>query len=330
VSDAQRQSRRTVFPKEGEMSTTIAKLGSSLDEAAASNQSAAQARRGRVVPYNFRRPDRVSKDQLRSLYLLHDTFARSLSSSLSIFLRAITQVSLVSIDQQAYLEFLHGLADPTAIFKLGMDPLPGVAALEINNSIVFQIIDRLLGGPGHELKDSRAITEIEQNILEDFLKIFVSDLKIAWKPILDIDYQVTGCETHPQLLQIVAPNEVVLSMAFEIMIEDSKGVLSFCIPAIALEPVIHKFNQSVYPSGGDIPSEQTQTILFHLGNMSFSIAAELRGAKVAMEELAQLAPGDVLRLDRSVNAPIEVTVGGVVKFHGALFNKNGRLGVKLL
>jgi flagellar motor switch protein FliM len=309
------------------MSTTIANSSAPMSEAGAAS---AQNRRGRVVPYNFRRPDRVSKDQLRSIYLLHDTFARSLSSSLSIFLRAITQVSLVSIEQQACLEFLHGLNDPTAIFKIGMDPLPGVAALEINNSIVFQIIDRLLGGPGRELDESRAITEIEQNILEDFLKIFVADLKIAWKPILDVECQITGCETHPQLLQIVAPNEVVLSLTFEIMIDDAKGMLGLCIPAIALEPVIQKFNQSVYSGAGEVPAEQTQTILRHLGSMSFSVTAELRGAKVAMEELAQLSMGDVLHLERSIDAPIEVAVGGVVKFQGALFNKNGRLGVKLV
>src|ERR687884_1419827 len=108
----------------------------------------ATGRRTRIVPYNFRRPDRLSKDQVRSLYLLHDMFSHSLSSSLPIFLRAISEVTLISVEQQAYVEYLYGLPDPTAIFTLSMHPLQGVAVLELNPSVAFPLIDRLLGGGG--------------------------------------------------------------------------------------------------------------------------------------------------------------------------------------
>jgi flagellar motor switch protein FliM len=125
--------------------------------------SAAQERdkRQRVVPYNFRRPDRLSKDQVRSLYLLHDLFAQSLSSSLPLFLRAITEVTLISVEQQSYGDYLRGMSDPTTIFTIDADSLNGVFAIELNSSIAFPIIDRMLGGEGLALNEQRAATELE-------------------------------------------------------------------------------------------------------------------------------------------------------------------------
>ena len=128
-------------------------------------------RRRRVIPYDFRRPDRLSKEQVRSLYLLHDMFSHNLSSSLPVFLRAISEVTLISVEQQAYVEYLYGLPDPTAIFTLSLRPLQGVAVLELNPSVAFPVIDRMLGGPGLALPDTRAVTEIEQKILESFPKL---------------------------------------------------------------------------------------------------------------------------------------------------------------
>jgi flagellar motor switch protein FliM len=282
-----------------------------------------------VVPYNFRRPDRVSKEQVRSLYLLHDMFSHSLSSSMPIFLRAISEVTLISVDQQAYVEYLHGLPDPTAIFTLSLHPLQGVAALELNPSIAFPIIDRMLGGAGAPLNDPRAVTEIEQKILEGFLKLVTDDLREAWRPLIELELKIVGRETRPQLLQIVAPNEVVLSILFQIQIADTRGTMSLCIPAIALEPIIQRFNQSVYSRSREVPLEQTRALFDTLSIVTFPVAAELRGTRVVMDDLLHLSPGDVLRLDNRVGQPVAVSIGGVVKFFGDLGAHERRTAVHL-
>ena len=123
----------------------------------------------RVAPYNFRRPDRLSKEQMRSLYLLHDTLSHALSSSLPVFLRTVSEVALISVEQQACADYIKGITDPTALFTLSLYPLPGVAALEISPLLAFPIVDWMLGGPGAPGQEPRAVTEIEQNILEGFL-----------------------------------------------------------------------------------------------------------------------------------------------------------------
>jgi flagellar motor switch protein FliM len=302
---------------EEEMSALLVSPGEAM-------QAASGEKRRRVVPYNFRRPDRLSKEQVRALYLLHDLFSHSLSSSLPIFLRTISEVTLISVEQQAYVEYLYGLPDPTAIFTLTMHPLQGVSVLELNPSLAFPVIDRLLGGQGSPLPENRAVTEIEQKILESFLKVVIDDLREAWKPMVDLEMQIVGRETRPQLLQIVAPNEVVLAIVFHVQVGDARGMMSLCIPAIILEPIIQKFNQSFYSRSREAAPEQTRSLLNMLSAVQFPVAAELHGTTAAMEDLMNLAPGDVLRLDHPVDHPMEISVGNIVKFHGELAAHNGR------
>jgi len=286
-------------------------------------------KRKRVVPYNFRRPDRMSKEQVRALYLLHDLFSHSLSSSLPIFLRTISEVTLISVEQQAYVEYLYGLPDPTAIFTLTMHPLQGVLVLEINPSLAFPVIDRMLGGQGTPLENPRACTEIEQKILESFLKVVIDDLREAWRPMMELEMQIVGRETRPQLLQIVAPNEVVLSIVFHVQVGEARGMMSLCIPALILEPIIQKFNQSFYSRTRETAPEQTRSLLDMLSLVPFPVAAELHGTTAAMEDLLTLSPGDVLRLDHPVDRPIEISVGGIVKYCGELAAHNGRTAARI-
>ena len=127
------------------------------------NHAPESGKRRRVMPYNFRRPDRIPREQIRSLYLMHDLFALSLSSSLPILMRAMSGVTLMSVEQQAYSEYLQGLSDPTALFTLSMHPLPGVAALELSPAVAFPVIDRLLGGVGEDLEQPRALSPKSNN-----------------------------------------------------------------------------------------------------------------------------------------------------------------------
>ncbi len=288
------------------------------------DQASSQEKRKRVVPYNFRRPDRLSKEQVRALYLLHDLFSHSLSSSLPIFLRTISEVTLISVEQQAYVEYLYGLPDPTAIFTLSMHPLQGVSVLELNPSLAFPVIDRLLGGKGEMMQTARAVTEIEQKILEGFLKVAIDDLREAWKPVESLEMQIVGRETRPQLLQIVAPNEVVLSIVFHVQVGDARGMMSLCVPALILEPIIQKFNQSFYSRNREAPATQTASILQLLSSVNFPVAAELHGTSAATEDLRTLAPGDVLKLENPVDQPVSISIGGLVKLVGTLAVHNGR------
>ena len=167
-----------------------------------------------AVKFDFRRPDRIPKSQVRAIHLLHDTFVRNLVSSLSAYLRSYLIVNLVSVEQLSYSEFLDGLPSPTCMVSLGLRPYDGNGVLELNPSLVFPILEMLLGGIGKDVATmQRDITEIEQKLLDGLFRIILGDLREAWKGVTAVDFTIEAMETEPQLLHILAPNEAVVAIA---------------------------------------------------------------------------------------------------------------------
>lgn len=275
-------------------------------------------RRKRVVPYNFRRPDRLSKEQVRSLYLMHDLFAHSLSSSLPLFLRTASEVNLISVEQQSYGEYMRGLADPTTIFTIAVSSLKGVFVIDLNTSIALPIVDRMLGGEGLMPKQLRGATELELSIIEGFLSIITDAYAEAWKPIIDFESKVIGRETHPQLVQIVAPNEVVATAVYQLQIGESQGLMSFCLPVAMLDPVIDYFAQQSQSSADKKSPDATLHLLSTLSTVRFPVATELERVAAAVSDLMSLQSGDIVRTNHSVERPVNITVAGITKFHARL------------
>jgi flagellar motor switch protein FliM len=302
---------------------------SALLETSGSDLPGSHDKRHRIIPYDFRRPDRISREQVRSLYLLHDLFAHSISSSLSVFLRTVSEVTLISVEQQAYSEYLRGLSDPTVICTLSLNPLPGMAALEINPTVAFPVIDRLLGGQGEPLTEVRAITEIEQHILESFFKIIADNLRSAWLPLLELDLYLNSCETRPQMVQIVAQNEVILAIVFQVQIGETRGLMSLCLPAVSLESVLQRFDQAVYVRHRTTSPMQSRGLLTSLSQVLFPVTAEARGTRATLSDLLQLVPGDVLRFDHSVQQPLTICVSDVPRFHGNLLDRDRRVSLRV-
>src|SRR5690349_1322725 len=194
--------------------------------------------REKVVPYDFKRPERVGKDQMRALQSLHEGFGRNFSAALSALLRSIVEVKLTSVDQLTYGEFVFSLENPTCFNLLRAEPLEGNLILDINPSILYPIIDRLLGGG----KDSgpisrRPLTEIELRLVGRLTGLFLQELKHAWEGVLPLKLSVDRVESNPQLVQIVPPNEVVVRISFELTLGELRGMINLCIPFNSIERV---------------------------------------------------------------------------------------------
>lgn len=276
--------------------------------------------------YNFRRPDRVSKEQLRWLHFLHDRFALNVSTSLSAFLRAMTEVSIVSAEQFAYSEFLMSLLDPTAFYSVAMEPLDGLAALELNPAIAFTMVDRLLGGTGLTPGPNRALTEIEQNVMDSVIKLVLENLGETWKPITDIKFRIHGRETRPQMLQVTGPNEIVILLGFDIRIGETRGMLNLCIPASSIEAVGDNFAQGFHRTRRQPTAQEGAWLLANLSRMPLPVTALLETTLSARELLA-LQPGDVIGLGHSAAQPVAVHVAAVPQFEGRLTQSPAGVGV---
>lgn len=272
----------------------------------------------RAQPYDFRRPDRIAKDQLRAIHLLHENFARSLASSLSAYLRAYVMVNLVSVEQLSFLEFSQCLPSPTCIIALGMRPFDGNAVLEINPSLVFPILEMLLGGSGKPAatKLTREITEIEQSILEAVYRIILHDLKDSWRQVTNIAFSIDSHETEPSLLQFLAPNEAVVAISLEIRIGDSAGMMNIGIPSIVIKMLRQKFDQGWSNRRSAASEEEQARVMRLIRPAKIHVDARLQGPTLRMEDLLALTVGDVLSFDHSASKPVNFLVNGKLKFLG--------------
>jgi flagellar motor switch protein FliM len=281
-----------------------------------------------VVPYNFRRPDRVTKEQIHSLQFLHDRFARNVSTSLSAYLRTMTEVSVVSVEQFSYSEFLSLLAGPTAFYALAIPPFQELGALEITPPIAFAMVDRMLGGGGRTTAPNRALTDIEQNVVDSVVKLLLEALTETWRPIVDLAFGIRGRETRPQMLQVAAPNETVLMIVFDIKIGETRGFVNLCLPATIVESTDGHFAQAWHRQKREPTAVERGWVQQNLAKVSVDLSALIE-ARVATRDLLAMAPGDVVSLGVPVHKPIELRVGTTPKFRGRLGVDEGRIAVRI-
>jgi len=302
----------------------IDRLFRKFGEGASSQAAPAKA----AVSYDFRRSDRIPKDQLRSIHLMHDFLARNLASSLGAYLRAYVTVSLVSVEQLSFGEFLQYLPTPTCVSSIGMRPMDGNSVLELNPSLVFPILDLLLGGEGKAMfEEVREITEIERTIMEGVVRIVLHDLHEAWAPIANIEFKIDATETQPQLMQILSPNEAIVAIGFEITMGEARGMMNFGIPSILIKMMGQRFEQqwSVRRRGGARSDGERMRTLIR--NAPVVVDARLRGGSLRVDRLLDLAPGDVISLEVPAGRPADVRVNGKLKFQGEIVAAGTRRGV---
>ncbi|MCI2236557.1 MULTISPECIES: flagellar motor switch protein FliM [Helicobacter] len=268
-----------------------------------------------ITLYDFKRPNRVSKEQLRAFRGIHDKMARSLSSQISAIMRSIVEIQLHSVDQMTYGEFLMSLPSPTSFNVFSMKPLDGTGVLEINPSIAFPMIDRLLGGKGDPYESTREFSDIELNLLDTILRQMMQNLKEAWAPITEIFPNVDVKESSPNVVQIVAQNEIVIMVVMEIIIGHSSGMMNLCYPVISLESVLSRLaSRDIMLSETSSKKSRNKELQALLGGAKVNVAAILGETKLTLREVLDLEVGDIMRLDRPADDTVIINVDGREKF----------------
>ncbi len=305
-------SQQTAEPKKPALP---AKSGMSMGPLATS--PAGRESRGPVAyeTYDFRRPDKFAKDQLRTLQMLHETFARLYAGSLSGYLRVPVHVDLVSVEQIPYDEYMRSLTS-SIINVFSMAPLNGQAILEVEFNIILSMIDRLLGGPGSMVKTTSNLTDIERALTESIIDRALREYFTAWEGIAQFTPKRESMETQSQFVQIVPPNDVVVSILFEIKVGDLRGAMSICIPYLLLKPVTPKlsaqrwFSSGVKKNSGRYVSQLAK----RLSKTAVTCTVRLGSTALSVDQILKLSVGDVVGLNRAQNEEVEVILGSSVKF----------------
>lgn len=286
-----------------------------------------------MIAYDFRRPERVSKEQLKGLQSLFEAFAREVSILLPPYLRTIVRVDLTSIDQLTYDEFILSVARPTALSIIDMSPLEGTAVLELSPSMVFPIVDRVLGGRGMALAEPRELTEIENRIVQRIVTMILDSLKRSWEQLIEFDLSVMQQESDPLIVQIVAGSEMVVLVGYEIHIGETVGTMNFCIPLLVLNPVLDQISQQVHYIRRMSPEQTriTQEVLMRTMVKAISpVDAVLGTVKLTLNDINQLQEGDIIPLESSAHDPISIRVGGIPQFLAKRGRRREQSAVQLL
>jgi len=270
-----------------------------------------------VSLYDFRRPDRVSKDQMRALQNLHDGYARLLATTLSSYLRALVEIDIVSVDQLTYTEFMMSVPNPSCLYIFQMEPLEGAAIIEVNPSLVFFIVDRLFGGQGKPTENNRELTDIEKSVLTKIVERALNNLKETWEHVGIFTPRIESYETNAQFVQIAPPNETVILISLEVRMKHGAGLISLCFPYMMLETVITKLSGESWIAGQRTTTQETRRLIeAELASTDLTATAVIGETGLSVKDLLQLQAGDVLVLEKPADSDLVLRLGDKPKFLG--------------
>jgi len=294
-----------------------------LSEAAPSQRPEAPG----VKPYDFKRPERMGKEQLRALSAIHEGFARNLAAVLSGYLRSIVEVRLTGVEQLTYSEFIQSLPNPTCFVLLSAEPLEGNIMLELSPSLTFPLIDRLLGGGKDRTHiPERPLTEIEIRILSKILDLTLAQLSAAWSVIDSLRFTVQQTESNPQLVQMVAPNESVVFIGIEISLGDVSEVMKLCIPFLVIEPEMGRLSSHFRFASRtrNAPRMDAGKIARKLGPAMVELVACLTRTNIKVKDLLALQVGDIIETGKPADSESLLAIEGIQKFRGYVGKHRGK------
>lgn len=274
------------------------------------------ARLRSIVAYDFKHPNRVSKDQIRTLENMHDNFAGHYSSMMSSVLRTIVDVDLVSVDQITYSEFIMSLVSPSCTYTFSAHPLEALSLVDFNPTLTFALIDRIFGGHGKVLETERELTGIERSVVSRLVQRLYSELRKSWEHIVRVDIEQISFETNPQFIQIVPPGETVVVISFQVKLFQSTGLMTICYPYVALEPIISKLSAQNWIDATKRKNLEVDraTNLQNLHEVNADLSAVLLRSRIKMRDFLQLQLGDIIPSEKKINESIDICVNRRRKF----------------
>lgn len=286
-----------------------------------------------IKSYDFKRPERVSKDQMRALQTVHEAFARNFGASLSGFLRTIVEVKVAACEQMTYSEFTSGLPNPTCFNLIESEGLEGQICMEISPLIIYPIIDRLLGGNSQELFiPQRPLTIIEGRLISNVTNRGLSALSEAWANVKALEFKTASTESNPQLVQIVPPNEVVVVIGFELKMGARAGTMNLCIPYNVIEPVVEQLSsQNWFSLSKQQKNREVEMALTrNLSQAPLELTGILARTSITIGDLMTLSVGDLIVTETPANKPVVVCIEGENKFFASIGQHKGHRALKIV
>lgn len=298
------------------------------------NEINEETKEKKVKKYDFRRPDKFAKEQLRTLEIIHDNLGRMINNFLSGYLRSIVELNVISTESMIYSEFSNSLSNPAILGIVNFAPLEGQVILDIGNDIAFGMVEKLLGGSGKNplLKEQRSLTEIEEVLIKGIINKIISFMKEAWSNIIELKPKLENIETNSQFAQIVSPSESIALITYSLRVGDTEGMVNIAIPHYVIEPILPNLSSKLWFSGGvkrDKSDDEKLSLVNQLEASTVPISAIVGRSQISVSELLTLAVGDVLVLNTGKDQELEIFVKDELKYFGNPGIHKNKMAIKV-
>jgi|WetSurMetagenome_2_1015567.scaffolds.fasta_scaffold139396_2 flagellar motor switch protein FliM len=295
------------------------------------NILSSRKRRANIEKYDFTMPSRLSKDHLKALNALHNSYAKSLGSYFSMSLRTAVEIECVNIEQLSYGEYLSSLFDPTCVGVFSMKPLRGVSMLEIGMPLAFPIIDILLGGSGAPKLYNRSLTAIEETIITRVIEKALSILQESWHRSIDLRIKLERLENNPQFIQAATTGDPIILILLDVKFDNARGMMSLCFPFLTIQQALINLRREEFPSSIDDESSKmsSNAMQTHIRQIHLPISVRYAPSPVTLGELLELKKGDVIILQNVKKDQVQVLITGKKKYYGKPGMVNGKKAVQI-
>ncbi len=282
--------------------------------------------------YNFRRPDKFSKDNLKALRDIHREFSKAISLILSGYLRMRVEIEIVSVDQLTYEEFVRSMPSPTSVGVFEFEPLSGQILLGISFEVVSCIVNRMLGGVGTIDAQSRELTDIEKALAKKIINIIIKSLEDSWNAIIPVTGKFISLDDNYQSIQVATAGEIVALLTFEVQISGKHfGLFSICFPYPVLETVLgHLSTQHIFQTKGLVASnDERLKMISKINTSNVDVRVQFGQCNITLDDFLQLSEGDIIKLDNKVSDDLIVKVNGEKKFFARPGTLKDKICVKI-
>lgn len=280
-----------------------------------------EPKRGKKVQhYDFRRPDRFPREQKRRLQKISEEVAKSVGVTLSRYLRASIVLELIAIEEFSYEVFVNSFADVVCANVVNLKPLSGMGCLTLDVGICLAIVDKGLGGPGKIPSKIRPLTIIEESVVGVILSNIMEEIKLCWSKLAKLEWSMEKMEMDIKSLQILPITELMISINFAISGDLGNGTLILCLPVASLEMLMIKARMD------KIDRQKEVAIIENvIKNVDLKASVMLGKTVLSLNDLVNLKPGDVVKLDNKITDDLCFNIEGKTKHAG----KPGVIGKKM-
>lgn len=285
----------------------------------------------KIKSHDFRKPSKFAKEHIKTLYNIHEIYARLVTTFLSGYLRTLVQIDVVEVQALPYSEFSNSISNPALLAVVDFSPLSGSIIFEVAPPVAYALVDRILGGKGSSIEKVRGFTEIEIAIVERIIIQILNLLREPWENVVDIRPRLEKIETNAQFAQIVSPTEMVSLITLSAKIGEVEGILNICLPYLVLEPVIPKLSTKLWYSTiqKETTAESKALIETRIRDTKIPVRAVLGNTTISVLDFLELQMGDVIPLDTNINGELNILVGDLLKFKGTPGVRKNKVAIKI-